>query len=272
MGTSRQNFHQKEQRNVEFRHISNLIISFARQLRIQHPRMGARVIYQKMAKSVECKEWFSLIGRDKVECVLLNNGFRIHKIKAYHKTTRRGPFIYPNLVKNLTISAIDQVWVSDITYYFVVEKGIVKHYYLTFIMDLFSRRVLGFSVSDNLITENTTMPAMEMALRTRNIKSKDQLKGLILHSDGGGQFSDKNFVESIRHFGIVSSMGKQAYENPNAERLNGTLKNDYLIPWGIDSLSLLQLSTPKVVKLYNSERPHSALNGLSPIQFEQLLQ
>ena len=234
--------------------------------------MGARTIYKKMAESIECQEWFSLIGRDKVESVLLNNGFRIHKIKAYHRTTRRGPFIYPNLIKDLTISGIDQVWVSDITYYFVVEKGIVKHYYLTFIMDLFSRRVLGFAVSDNLITENTTMPAMEMALKTRNIVSQNQLKGLFLHSDGGGQFSDTNFVKTIRYFGVESSMGKQAYENPNAERLNGTLKNDYLIPWGIDSLSLLHLSTPKAVKLYNGERPHSALNGLSPIQFEQLLQ
>jgi putative transposase len=258
-----------EQRQCLFNQISKSIINFAKQLRIDHPRMGARVIYQKMSAAPACQEWFSLIGRDKVESVLLNNGFRIIKIRAFHKTTRRGEFVFGNLIKDLKISRLNQVWVSDITYYFVVEKGIVAHYYLTFVMDLYSRRVLGYAVSDNLSTESTTLPAIKMALEVRKIVKENQVKGLIFHSDGGGQYIDKNFLKTIRFTGMESSMGKNAYENPNAERLNGIIKNDYLIPWFTESLSLLKISTPRAVKLYNDDRPHSMLKGLSPLQFEQ---
>jgi putative transposase len=243
---------------------NELIISFAKEIRIDHPRMGARIIYRKMAESAACKDWFERIGRDKVEMVLLNNGFRIHKIRACHKTTRRGPFIFPNLIKELIPNRLNQIWVSDITYYFIVEKGAVTHYYLTFIMDLYSRRILGFAVSDNLITENTTIIALKMAIKNRNLTSENQLNGLLFHSDGGGQYSDHNFVKMIRFYGILSSMGKEAYENPNAERVNGTIKNDYLIPWEVDSFSQLKLSTPKAVKLYNNDKPHSSMMDSLP--------
>ena len=233
--------------------------------------MGARILYQKMQVCSECSDWFSKIGRDKVESILLNNGFRVKRSKAYHKTTIRGYFIFENLIKQLKINKLNQVWVSDITYYFIVEKGKVTHYYLTFIMDLFSRHILGYAVSDNLITENTTLPALEMALNTRNISENRQLEGLIFHSDGGGQYADKNFLSLLQSFEITSSMAKQAYENPNSERLNGTIKNDYLLPWDVNSYCQLKLLTPKAVRLYNEEKPHSALKGLTPTEFEQSL-
>jgi transposase InsO family protein len=251
--------------------ISQKIISFATKLREDHPKMGARIIYKKMQRALECQEWFPQIGRDKVESILLNNGFRIKRAKAYHRTTIRGYFIFSNLIKGLIINNLNQVWVSDITYYFIVEKGKVTHYYLTFIMDLFTRRILGFAVSDNLITENTTLPALQMALKTRNISQKGQLEGLIFHSDGGGQYADKSFLSLLHFFEIKSSMGKEAYENPNSERINGTIKNDYLLPWDVNSYYQLTLLTAKAVRLYNEEKPHSSLQGLSPVEFEQMI-
>lgn len=245
------------------------IVAFAEAIREDHPKMGARIIYNKMALSPDCRAWFEQFGRDKVEAILLNNGFRVVKAKNYHKTTVRGYFVFKNLIKEMTINTINQVWVSDITYYFIVQMGVVTHYYLTFIMDLCSRRLIGFAVSDNLTTESTTLPALEMALKTRN-RSHDQIeKNLILHSDGGGQYADKNFLALMKKHGIASSMGKQAYDNPNAERINGTIKNDYLIPWDVNSFAKLELLTPKAIKNYNQDRPHSALKGLSPIEFEE---
>lgn len=224
-----------------------------------------------MQTAPECQEWFPQIGRDKVESILLNNGFRIKRIKAYHKTTKRGYFVFSNLIKDLNINNLNQVWVSDITYYYMVEKGKVTHYYLTFIMDLFTRRILGFAVSDNLITESTTLPAMQMALKTRNITQKEDISGLIFHSDGGGQYADKSFLSLLQYYEIRSSMGKEAYENPNSERINGTMKNDYLLPWDVNSYCQLNLLTSKAVRLYNEERPHSSLKGLSPVEFERML-
>ena len=136
-------------------------------------------------------------------------------------------------------------------------------------MDLCSRRVIGFAVSDNLTTESTTLPALKMALEARQMSENTKMSNLILHSDGGGQYADKNFLALMRQHGIASSMGKQAYDNPNAERINGTIKNDYLLPWEVNSFSKLELFTPKAIKNYNQDRPHSALKGMSPIEFEK---
>jgi putative transposase len=245
------------------------IVAFAKGIRGDHPKMGARIIYRKMSISPDCREWFDQFGRDKIETILLNNGFRVVKAKNYHKTTVRGYFIFTNLIKEMTIDTVNQVWVSDITYYFVVQTGVVTHYYLTFIMDLCSRRVIGFAVSDNLTTECTTLPALQMALSLRLNTEKKQIDNLILHSDGGGQYADKNFLALMKKHNIKSSMGKQAYDNPNAERINGTIKNDYLLPWEVNSFHKLELFTPKAIFNYNQDRPHSALNGMSPFEFEK---
>lgn len=271
MGISRQSFYQYEQRQHTIREISKLVIDYAKARRVLHPKAGARTIYYNMSKDETCKVWFKLVGRDKVESILLNNGYRIKPCVAFYRTTRRGPYTFPNKIIEFTPSSINQVWVSDITYYIVVENGRIKHFYLTFVMDLFSRKILGFAVSDRLFTEDTTLAALQMALNNRKVKRKNQLNRLILHSDGGSQYIDKGFLAKLAFFGITSSMGKQAYENPNAERLNGIIKNDYLIPWDVVSLSQLKLSTPKAVKLYNEDRIHSALNKLTPCQFENSL-
>ena len=268
-GISRQGVHQAIQRQGVVSGQIKQIVAFAQAIRCAHPKMGARVIYQKMAASPDCRSWFDQFGRDKVEAILLNNGFRVVKAKNYYKTTVRGYFVFKNLIKDMTINTINQVWVSDITYYFVVQSALVTHYYLTFIMDLCSRRVIGFAVSDNLTTECTTLPALQMALELRQMKDNIRSQNLIFHSDGGGQYADKNFLALMKKHGITSSMGKQAYENPNAERINGTIKNDYLLPWEVNSFHKLQLFTPKAIKNYNQDRPHSALNGMSPMEFEK---
>lgn len=269
MGISRQSVHQAVQRQGVLAAQIQQIVAFAQAIRCDHPKMGARIIYLKMSISPDCRLWFAQFGRDKIEAILLNNGFRVVKAKNYHKTTVRGYFVFKNLIINLIINTINSVWVSDITYYFVVQTGVVIHYYLTFIMDLYSRRVIGFAVSDNLTTESTTLPALEMALKVRHINQNKQIDNLILHSDGGGQYADKNFLALMKKHGIASSMGKQAYDNPNAERINGTIKNDYLLPWEVNSFSKLELFTPRAIKNYNQDRPHSALKGMSPIEFEK---
>jgi transposase InsO family protein len=249
----------------------NLVIQFAKDVRIRHPRMGARKIYLLMAKSESCQHWFEYIGRDKVEAILLNNGFAVRKIKNYHKTTRSGSYRVGNLIKELIINKLNQVWVSDITYYFVVESGKIVHYYITFILDLYSRRIIGYAVSDNMTAEATVLAALKVALKTRNVSKKDQLQGLIFHSDGGGQYIDALFLQKIKFYGARSSMAKDVYENPNAEKINDTIKNDYLIPWGVNSKQQLDSHTPKAIEYYNNEKPHDALNKRTPLEFEMTL-
>ena len=133
-------------------------------------------------------------------------------------------------------------------------------------MDLCSRQIVGHSASTNLMTEHTTLSALKMALKQRKPK-----EGLILHSDGGGQYYCKLFLALTKEYKMRNSMGKSVYENPHAERVNGTIKNDYLIPYNPQDFNQLKQMLKKAIDMYNLLRPHKALKGMAPAAFEKLL-
>jgi putative transposase len=122
----------------------------------------------------------------------------------------------------LKVDRIDQAWSSDITYFEI--QGVF--YYLTFILDNCSRRILGYHASSRLNTESTTLPALKRAIKSRGKKLKS---GIIFHSDGGGQYYDSNFLALTRKHEFRNSMCEYAWENGKAERINGVIKNNYLI-------------------------------------------
>ena len=132
-------------------------------------------------------------------------------------------------------------------------------------MDLYSRTIVGYAVSENLFTENTTLPALKMALRVRQ---GCNLKGLIIHSDGGGQYYSKVFLEITKD--MVNSMCESVYENIHAERINGTIKNQYLEGYKPANFEELKKMSAKAVTMYNRYKPHQSLSGLTPIGFESL--
>jgi transposase InsO family protein len=202
------------------------------------------------------------MGRDRFESFCNETG---HKLKVKRNpvitTDSRGTTHFDNHLLDLELTAVNQAWVSDITYYRIKEDV----YYLTFIMDLFSRRIVGHKASKRLLTSLTTLPALKMAISTR--KNID-LEGLILHSDGGGQYYATELLNMTRKKKIINSMAKSVYENPHAERINGTIKNEYLSgyqPLNFDQLTKL---LTKAVKMYNMHRPHNSLNKLNPNAFE----
>ena len=268
VGVSRQAFFDNEVQCAKTKLIVFEIIEQIEIIRQDHPQMGARKVYHYMQQKPEYQSYIADIGRDKLEMVLLNNGLRIKEVRSFVKTTIRGAFVFSNLITDFVPTAINQVWVSDLTYFFTVQNGKIKHLYITLIMDLFSREGIGFAASDNMVTENTSLLALQRALIYRNINDNDKLSNLIFHSDGGGQFSDKGFLKKLAINDIKSSMGKSAYENPNAERLNGIIKNEYLIPWGVNSMAQLLLLLPKAINLYNTQRPHFSLKYDSPFEFK----
>lgn len=229
------------------------ILMILPKIRMEHPRMAARVIYNYINPVY--------MGRDKFEEICFENGYKLHQKKNRHRTTNSlGVTRFLNLIKDIKLTGVNQVLVSDITYYRIGER----FYYLTFIMDLFNREIKGYSVSENLLTENTTLQALKMA--TEGSRGID-LRGIILHSDGGGQYYSKKFIKVTKEFGIRSSMCETVYENAHAERLNGTIKNDYLIPYGPKSLKELKRMLTKSIRLYNNERPHMALGGVPPASY-----
>jgi len=257
IGISKQAVHKMLNLNHKRKDESEQLNRFIEEIRKDHPTMNLRDLYFKIMPD--------FMGRDKFEEYCKKAGLMIEKKKRYCITTDSGGVIrFPNLINDLEIVRLNQVWQSDITYYEV--NG--KFYYITFILDSYSRRILGYSVSSRLLTIYTTIPALIMAIKTR---SGFDLKGLIFHSDGGGQYYAQEFLKITEDFNMINSMCKNAYENGKAERVNGVIKNNYLRHKQIDSYEKLVKEVDQAVRLYNNDKPHIKLKRKSPIQFENNL-
>lgn len=234
------------------------LIPLINEIRRDHPRMSARDIYIKLQPSC--------MGRDQFEKFCMDSGYRIKKLRNYRVTTNSlGVTRFPNLIKDLRVTRVNQVFVSDITYFDIGPNT----YYLTFIMDLFNREIVGWSVSDNLRTESTTLPALRRLITERG---RSSLKGAILHSDGGGQYYCKEFKTLTRDLEMVNSMTEEkVYENSHAERLNGIIKNNYLYPYGPTNMASLKKLLDKAVLMYNTGKPHKALGKQTPKAFKDTI-
>lgn len=252
IGTSKQNLHQRVQRELLQLEEKEQLHKIVEQIREDHPEMGAKLLYEKLSPHT--------MGRDRFYSWYRASGFMVEPKKNWRRTTdSSGVIRFANLVNELELTGVNQVWVSDITYYEIGDK----FYYLTFIMDQFSRKIKGYHASRSMRTEDTTIPALEMAL-------KDLVEGEkpIIHSDGGGQYYSKSFLNLTRNR-LTNSMGKSAYENPYAERLNRTIKNSYLKGYAPEDFRKLQLSLTRAVRMYNEGKPHLGLKGRTPAVFEK---
>lgn len=254
MHISRQAIHQLLDRKMRHQELTAYLLPLIDQIRADHPTLSCRAMYAKLQPKG--------IGRDRFEELCRLNGFGIERrINRFTTTDSSGVVRFDNLLKDARLVAVNQAWSSDITYY---ELG-SRFYYITFIMDCFSRKVLGFAVSNTLTTEHTTLIALRKALKTRGGKIPSQM---ILHSDGGGQYYDKEFLRLTQEHQMRNSMCEYAWENGKAERLNGIIKNNYLKFYEIRTFEQLQKSVDRAVTLYNRDRPHKALNYKTPIDFE----
>lgn len=227
-------------------------VGLMHKIRQLHPGMGLRTMYDQFNPEG--------IGRDAFIALGLNEGYRLRTIKNPQRTTRSVKNArYRNLLGNRSFTFVNQVWVSDI-FYFSVEN---RHYYVVLIMDVYSRRILGYSVADNLRAENN-IKALAMALTLRGI---DNYKGqLIHHSDRGSQYISDDYTNLLDEYGIQISMCVDVLENAHCERVNGTIKNDYLARWNIQTTEELFWKLPDAVSNYNQRR-HQTIK-MTPIEFE----
>lgn len=225
------------------------------QIRTDHPTLSCRAMYHKIMPRG--------LGRDSFERLCKEQGFSIERKLNYYRTTdSSGVIRFEDLLKTAILKYIDQAWSSDITYFEVKDR----FYYITFILDCYSRRILGYSVSLRLTTEQTTLAALKSAVKTRNGQLPEQI---IFHSDGGGQYYDKEFLKYTAFWKMRNSMCEFAYENGKAERLNGIIKNNYLRFYTIETFHELQKGVDRAVTLYNDHRPHKALNYQCPAGYEK---
>jgi putative transposase len=254
---SKQSFYQMLFRRKHKYEEQEQLVPLIEEVRRDHPRMSARDIYFKLKPSC--------MGRDQFERFCMDSGYRLKQLRNYRVTTNSlGVTRFDNLIKDLEVTRVNQVFVSDITYYDMGNRT----YYLTFIMDLFNREVAGWSVSENLRTENTTIPALEILVKQRG---KANLKGAILHSDGGGQYYSneyKHLTQNCLHM-LNSMTQEKVYENSHAERLNGIIKNNYLYPYNPTNKKSLKVLLERAIVMYNTDKPHSALGKMTPVEFRE---
>lgn len=188
----------------------------------------------------------------------------VPQAKAFHKTTNSLHRFYkhPNLLEKLEITAPEQAWVADITY-FPTHEGTS---YISLITDAFSRKIVGYDVSDNLKTESSAR-AYEMALQQR---TSNEL--LHHHSDRGIQYCSNQYQNVHEKHAVLCSMteGGNCYQNALAERINGILKNEYLFIKP-HNLEMAKKMVQQAVAIYNEKRPHLSLNYKTPNEVHRAL-
>lgn len=234
--------------------LSKLILE-ADILRKEHPGCGVEKMYYTLRP-----DW---LGRDKFISIFIELGYRVFKQKNYQKTTIPVSSKYKNLIEGLMVRDKNIVWQTDITYYPVGDR----FYYIIFILDVYTKKILGYKVSDHLRAEANLM-ALKMALKKRN----GDISQLIHHSDRGSQYINKEYVELLKKKNIQISMGYKAQDNAYAERINGTIKNEYLKYREIKNFKDLQKELNRAVNHYNKRRLHNELPGrIPPEKFEEYL-
>jgi transposase InsO family protein len=250
LGISKQSVHQYHNRQQIFdRKFTDLLIEVD-ELRAQHPGCGVEKIYHTLKPD--------FIGRDRFVEALMQLGYRVKRNKNYYRTTIPSLYKYPNLIEGLVVKKKNTVWQSDITYFELNNR----FYYLVFIIDVFTRQIVGYAVSDHLRAE-ANLQALKMALGNHGPPK-------IHHSDRGSQYIDKEYTKLLTSHAVHISMGLQAQDNAYAERINGTIKNEYLKHWSINSFNELKRMVKKAVLHYNDTRVHDSLPGrISPNEFDR---
>ena len=224
-------------------------------LREEHPGCGVEKMYYTLRP-----DW---LGRDKFISIFMELGYRVQTKKNYQRTTVPVHSKYKNLIQGMMVQDRNIVWQTDITYFLIGDQ----YYYLVFIIDVYTKVILGYQASDHLRAE-ANLAALRMAINNSN----GSLDWLIHHSDKGGQYIDKNYIALLERYGISISMGASAQDNAYAERINGTIKNEYLNYWQPKNLKELKSMLKKAVNHYNNRRVHNQLPGkTTPVQFEKSL-
>jgi putative transposase len=254
-GISRQGYYQHQQRTEKRLEELSKVKAEVIKERIHLPRLGTRKLYYQLGR--QFKTDGIKIGRDALFAFLRSEHMLIKPKRAYHKTTNSKHWLhkYPNLFKDRKAIRPNEIWVSDITY--IDTK--TETAYLSLITDAYSRKIVGYHLHDSLHTDGVAA-AMKMAVKQEQIN-----KSLIHHSDRGLQYCSSQYQQLLAKHKITPSMtdGYDCYQNALAERMNGIIKEEFLVVKPAD-INQARLMIGQAVDLYNNRRPHLALNYQIP--------
>lgn len=231
------------------------------EIRLKLPRVGTRKLHYMLKDELSDIG----IGRDKLFDILRANHLLVNPKPCYHVTTNSYHRFrkHKNLIENVVPNRPEQQWVSDITYIGKRERP----YYLALITDAYSKKIVGHNVSESLDT-NGSIQALMLAIKNRKTTGKGKLTH---HSDRGLQYCSDWYQNVLKKNGIKCSMTESydPYANAVAERVNGILKQEFMIDkFGRDLKQKRKLVTDAIEK-YNSLRPHYSNGYLTPDQMHR---
>lgn len=236
----------------------DLVLQQVRQIRSRHPSIGVRKLHVMLQDFLIVHQ--IKMGRDALFDLLAAHYMLIRKRRRKVYTTDSGHWLrrYPNLIRDLEINRVNQVWVSDITY-LKTQQGFL---YISLITDAHSHKIVGYNLADNLESINA-VKALGMALKTTFNGSS---KSLIHHSDQGFQYCSELYINLLKKNNIDPSMSDKGkpLQNSIAERINGILKYEYLYHHDLKTKSEAEKILKESIEKYNTERPHMSCTMLTP--------
>jgi transposase InsO family protein len=236
--------------------VSNQVLGLVKEERVEQPRVGTRKLYEALQTCFQTKGL--KVGRDKLFDILREHDMLVKRKKASCKTTDSYHRFhkYKNLVKNMEVTAINQVWVADITYI----RTVSGFCYLALITDMFSRKIVGYDISDSLELAGC-LRAIKRALQTARPAA-----GLVHHSDRGIQYCSNQYVNVLKKRNINISMTEEnhCYENAIAERVNGILKDEFYLDQCFFNKKSASIATNNAISIYNNKRLHLSLGYQTP--------
>jgi hypothetical protein len=243
----------EEEKSILYNHLESIVYHN----RQKKSRVGLRTIFYK-------ENIGSLIGLNQFEQVMSNHGYSLKPYRSYMKTTdSRGHYYkYDNLINGLELNAENQLIVGDITYF----KPLFELYFIFHFIDYYTLEVKG-------VLANTNMEGINAVKVLRQVfaynKAKKYNLNMILHTDGGGQYRSHDFQAILRDSQIRPSQAENCFQNGLSERVNGIIKNEYLVDYEINSLSQLNKALKKIKHDINNVWPSKRLGYKTPKQFAE---
>lgn len=251
-----QYFWQQEAVGIE----EGLVLQEVMALRKDHRVMGGRKLYEKLHPFLLGHQ--IKMGRDALFDLLAANKLLVKKRRRRHITTWSGHWLrkWPNLIREMSVTEVNQLWVSDIRYWKVADS----YLYISLITDAYSHKAVGHHLAGTLESVETVQ-ALKMALKQLPAPLE---KPLAHHSDRGVQYCSESYVKLLQDNGPLIGMTENGgpLENAIAERMNGILKEEYLKQDKPENKEQAKGQLDRAVKLYNEQRPHFSIGLLTPEQ------
>jgi len=263
MEISRSSFYYRPHKPLPEQQFEDSLKKRIEEIARENPGYGQRRIYRELRR--DKSGTYKTVNHKRVERLVREMNLQCRQPKAYRVTTNSNHKFprYPNLIKDIIPTGINQIWVADITYIHLL-RGFV---YLAAILDLFSRKVIGYALSLTL-DASFAVEALKMAIERRH-----PAPGCIHHSDHCVQYACREYTDVLKEHGLVSSMAKQGspYENASAESFFKTFKYEEVHLNEYHTVDDVIERVPYFIEqVYNAKRLHSSLGYVPPDEFESL--